>query len=377
MKKLGIVEKLNNQRKGSLDFGMLISIFILLCMGIVMLSSASSYYGLSNYSNSNFYLTKQLEFGIVGFIAMIIISKIDYNIYKKWGFLIYGFGILLMIAVLIPGIGESRNGATRWIAIGTNTFQPSELMKIALVIGISTYLALNYKKLNKFKGYYVPLIMLGLVMIIMFFQNHLSGTLVMIIAAVSIIFASGIKIKVKHIVPILIISSIALGGFIFAERFRLQRIISFMNIEEDITGGNWQSAQSLYAVGSGGLFGRGLGQSRQKYLWLPEAQNDFIFAVVGEELGLVGTVTVIAIFSFFIYRGFKIAITAKDLYGSLLATGITSVFALQIIVNVAVVTCLIPVTGMPLPFFSYGGTALFINLCTMGILLNVSRSCKN
>jgi len=213
-------------------------------------------------------------------------------------------------------------------------------MKIGLVIGMSTYLSLNYKKLTSFKGYIIPILMLLLVVIVMFMQKHLSGTIVM----------SG--------------------------SFRLDRIVSFLNPEEDIKGGNWQAAQSLYAIGSGGVFGRGLGQSRQKYLWLPEAQNDFIFSVLGEELGLVGTVTVLALFSFFIYRGYRIAITARDMYGSLLATGITSAFALQILVNIAVVTCTVPVTGMPLPFFSYGGTALFINLCAMGILLNISRTCR-
>ena len=370
-----------NEKK--IDFGMLITIIILLCAGIVMVASASSYYALSNYENSNYFLVRQLVFGIVGFIVMLIISKIDYKNYKRWGYIFYILCLVLLILVLTP-LGQTRNGAKRWLGFGALVFQPSEIMKIGLVIGMSTYLSLNYKKLNSLKGYLVPILMLVLVVIVMFLQKHLSGTIVMVIAAISIIFASGIKIKLRYILlgGILVVGMLAVfilmpsGETESSGSFRMDRIVSFLNPEEDIRGGNWQAAQSLYAIGSGGIFGRGLGQSRQKYLWLPEAQNDFIFSVLGEELGLVGTLTILALFSFFIYRGYKIAINSRDMYGSLLATGITSAFALQILVNIAVVTCTVPVTGMPLPFFSYGGTALFINLCAMGIVLNISRYSK-
>ena len=381
MKKINLSNSENNKK---LDFGMLITIIILLCAGIVMVASASSYYALSNYENSNYFLVRQLVFGIVGFIVMLIISKIDYKNYKRWGYLFYILCLVLLILVLTP-LGQTRNGAKRWLGFGMLVFQPSEIMKIGLVIGMSTYLSLNYKKLNNLKGYIVPILMLALVVAVMFLQKHLSGTIVMVVAAVSIIWASGLKVKFRYIILGGILVAGMLAVFILIPSgdstesggsFRMDRIVSFLNPEEDIRGGNWQAAQSLYAIGSGGIFGRGLGQSRQKYLWLPEAQNDFIFSVLGEELGLIGTVTVLALFSFFIYRGYKIAISAKDMYGSLLATGITSAFALQIIVNIAVVTCTVPVTGMPLPFFSYGGTALFINLCAMGILLNISRYCK-
>lgn len=388
MKKLKLITdgSENNEKdtKNNLDFGMLITIIILLCAGIVMVASASSYYALSNYNNSNYFLVRQLFFGIIGFIFMIIISNIDYKRYKKWGYLFYIICLVLLVLVLTP-LGQTRNGAKRWLGFDALVFQPSEIMKIGLVIGMSTYLSLNYKKLTSFKGYIIPILMLLLVVIVMFMQKHLSGTIVMFVAACSIIFVSGIKVKARYIIAGIIAAAAMLAVFIFmpsgdstesSGSFRLDRIVSFLNPEEDIKGGNWQAAQSLYAIGSGGIFGRGLGQSRQKYLWLPEAQNDFIFSVLGEELGLVGTVTVLALFSFFIYRGYRIAITARDMYGSLLATGITSAFALQILVNIAVVTCTVPVTGMPLPFFSYGGTALFITLCAMGILLNISRTCR-
>ena len=378
MKKVSIINKIsNNEEKKSLDFSMLVTILILLSMGLVMVATASSYHALSTYGNSSELLTKQLTLGLLGVAGMLIISKIDYRAYRKWSYLGYIVALCLLIAVLTP-LGVTVNGAKRWLGFGeTLTFQPSEIMKVMLVLATATYISTNVKKLNSFKGYIVPLILLIAVVIVMFLQKHMSGTLVMVVASFSVIFASGIKIKAKYVIAIILIGVLALGAFIAAEPFRLKRILSFTNPEEDIQDGNWQAAQSLYAIGSGGIFGRGLGQSRQKYLWLPEAQNDFIFSVLGEEFGLVGTVAVLATFTFFIYRGYRIAITCKDMYGSLIATGITSVFAIQIFVNIAVVTCTMPVTGMPLPFFSYGGTALFINLCTMGILLNISRNCKN
>lgn len=383
MKKLGS-ESNEIKSTNRLDFGMLITIVILLCAGIIMVASASSYYALSKYNNSNYFLVRQLFFGVAGVVCMIIISKIDYGKYKKWGYLIYALCLVLLILVLTP-LGQTRNGAKRWLGFGALVFQPSEMMKIGLVIGMSTYFSLNYKKLSSLKGYIIPILMLVLVVGVMFLQKHLSGTIVMVVAAFAIILASGLKLKTRYIILGVIFIASMLAVFIMMpskdstdsnDSFRLARIVSFLNPEEDIKGGNWQAAQSLYAIGSGGIFGRGLGQSRQKYLWLPEAQNDFIFSVLGEEFGLVGTVVVLGLFTFFIYRGYRIAITAKDMYGALIATGITSAFALQILVNIAVVTCTVPVTGMPLPFFSYGGTALFINLCAMGILLNISRSCK-
>lgn len=378
MKRFKLITKSSDgEEKKNMDFSMLVTIMLLLCMGLIMVATASSYHALSTYGNSNELLTKQLIFAIIGVIAMLIISKIDYRVYKKWSYIGYILALLLLIAVLTP-LGVSVNGAKRWLGFGESLrFQPSEIMKIVLVLATATYISLNTKKLNSFKGYIIPLLMLGLVIVVMFLQKHMSGTLVMIVASFSIIFASGIKIKARYIIAFILIVLVAGTIFITAEEFRMKRILSFLNPEEDIQDGNWQAAQSLYAIGSGGVFGLGLGQSRQKCLWLPEAQNDFIFSILGEEFGLIGTLVVLGVFTFFIYRGYRIAITCKDLYGSMIATGITSVFALQIFVNIAVVTCTMPVTGMPLPFFSYGGTALCINLCAMGILLSISRNCKN
>lgn len=355
------------------DFKLFFSVMVLLCIGLVMVASASSYYALTEFNNSNHFLVRQLVFAVIGVIAMLVISKINYRVYSKFAYIIYGFVLLLMILVLVPGIGTEVNGARRWIDLKVTTFQPSELMKIALTIVLSTYIVNNYKKLTSIPRYIVPAVFFALVCIVMFFQNHLSGMIVMAFITGVIFLASGMKLEAKYVVPIILIGLLAIGGFLFAKGFRMDRITSFLNPDEDITGSNWQASQSLYAIGSGGLFGRGLGQSRQKYLWLPEAQNDFIFAVTAEELGFVGSTIIVLIFTYFIIRGIRTALKCNDLFGMLIATGITAMFAFQIIVNIAVVTKSMPVTGMPLPFFSYGGTSLLINLAAVGILLNISR----
>ena len=355
------------------DFKLFFSVMVLLCVGIVMVASASSYYALTEFNNSNHFLVRQLAFAVMGVIAMLAISKINYRVYAKFAYIMYGFALLLMILVLIPGIGTEINGARRWIDLKITTFQPSELMKITLTIALSAYIVNNYKKLTSIPRYIKPAIFFLLVCIVMFFQNHLSGMIVMAFITGIIFLASGMKLEAKYIVPIILIGALAIGGFLFAKGFRIDRITSFLNPDEDITGSNWQASQSLYAIGSGGLFGRGLGQSRQKYLWLPEAQNDFIFSVTAEELGFIGSTVIIGIFGYFIIRGIRTALKCNDLFGMLVATGITAMFAFQIIVNVAVVTKSMPVTGMPLPFFSYGGTSLLINLAAVGILLNISR----
>lgn len=363
-------------KSGAIDFGMFVITITLLCIGLVMVASASSYHALIFYGDSNHLFVRQLVFAIVGVIGMIIISKIDYKKYKKWSYLAFIFAAILLLLVITP-LGVTRNGAKRWLGVGeVLQFQPSEIMKLVLVLAIATYLSRNTKKLNDLMGYIVPMIMLLIVGLLMYFQKHMSGLLVLGVAAMSVIFTSGIKLKAKTIMAVVLIVGLAGAAFIFADSFRLQRIFSFMNPEQDIKDGNWQPVQSMYAIGSGGLLGRGLGQSRQKYLWLPEAQNDFIFSILCEELGFVGSSLVLMLFACFIFKGYKIAMTCKDFYGSLIAAGITSIFAFQIIVNVAVVTCTMPVTGMPLPFFSYGGTSLFINLCSMGILLNISKNCN-
>lgn len=375
-------------KKKNMDTLLLMATLILLGIGLVMVASASSYSALAQYGDQNILLKSQARFAAIGVIGMFFVSKLDYNFYKKHSYMIYIFSAILMLLVFVPGIGKNVKGATRWIGIaGTSiSIQPSEFMKIALAMAVSKYITENYKNMQEFKHLIVPVTMLASTVVIMYFQNHLSGSLVMIAIAGSIILASGIKIKKRYIFLGILLLGIALYLFLFGlpwkekgeeESFRIQRIIAHFKADENDKDVQWQGNQSLFAVGSGGVFGRGLGQSRQKYLYLPEAQNDFIFSIYAEEFGFVGSVFVIGVFFLLIYRGYIVAAHQKDMYGALLATGITTMIAFQTIINIAVVTAVIPVTGMPLPLFSFGGTALVINLIAIGILLNLSRYAEN
>lgn len=374
---LDIISNLTKDSKGKqLDFTLLFTLFILLCIGLLSLCSASSYYALNETNSSSYYIVRQIGFAIAGVVAMLAISKLDYKIYKKLGMFAYIVGLVLMLLVFVPGVGYAVNGARRWVNLGLFSFQPSEMMKVCLIIGISTYIVGNPKKNNNGNGYIVPAFMTLLVCVIMYFQSHLSGAAIMAVTSVAIIITSGMKIKAKTIILWGIVILAAGAIFLFSEEYRLERVTAFFNPTKDITGSNWQTTQSLYAIGSGGLFGRGLGQSRQKYLWLPEAKNDFIFSVFAEEFGFVGSVIVVGLFAFFVIRGITIGLKSKDLFGTLITVGIIGMFAFQIVVNIAVVTKLFPATGMPLPFFSCGGTSLLINLASMGIVFNVSRQGK-
>lgn len=364
----------SEQRKGkSLDFTLLFVLIIILCLGLVTLSSASSYYALTQYGNSTYYLSKQVIFAAIGIIFMLVISKIDYKRYLKLSYFGYIMGILLMLAVFIPGLGSSAKGATRWLNLGITTIQPSEVMKILLIMALSTYITKNQSKIQNLKGYLIPAALVSLIVVIMYFQDHLSGAIVMIAIACIVIFTGGIKLKLRLLIIGGMVFIAAVAGFIFSDDYRIERVFGFLNPEADISGGNWQPTQSVYAIGSGGVFGKGLGQSRQKYLWLPEAQNDFIFSIYAEEFGFVGVIVLLILLSYFIIRGITIGLKSKDLFGMLLTVGIIGLFAFQFIINIAVVTKSMPTTGMPFPFFSSGGTSLMINLMAMGIVLNVSR----
>lgn len=255
----------------NLDYPMLLVICVLICFGLVILGSASSYAALNTYSDSNYFLFRQLGCAIAGVAIMLVISKIDYNMYKRLAYLGYFVALFLMIAVLIPGIGVNVKGAQRWLGVGFLRFQPSEIMKIMLVIAVSSYIVINYKKIRNIWGYLPAILMLALVCIVMYFQNHLSGTVIMIVGTFSVIFISGVKLNPKIITAMVFL--VVLAGCIFVlsdsikvedgkltfqESFRTKRIVAFLNPEEDLKGDNWQAAQSLYAIGTGGVFGLGL-----------------------------------------------------------------------------------------------------------------------
>ena len=367
------------------DFVLVIIIILLLSSGIIMVLSASAPSALSETGSSYTYVTKQAIFAVIGLGVMYFFSRFDYRIFKKLYWPVYWASVGILLLVLIPGLGISANGATRWITLGFTQFQPSELTKVGMIIFYAGYLSDHKKELRDFKkGFLKPLaFLLPPVAIAYVIQNHLSVCLVM--GSITVVMMIMAGCRMSHFIFSGLVGG-GLGGGALAlyllskgqsagsESFRLGRILSFMDPWADPTGTGWQAIQSLYAIGSGGIFGVGLGASKQKYLYIPEPQNDFIFSILAEELGFVGCTVVIILFALFIWRGILIAMKAPDMFSSLLATGITTLVMVQVVINIGVVTNSIPNTGMPLPFFRAGGTALTILLGRCGILLNISRS---
>ena len=343
-----------------IDFTLLITILLLLSIGLIMVLSASSPSALSETGNSYSFFSKQLIFAILGIIAMLFISKVDYRFYKK--FYKHAWWIALLLLALVLVAGKTINGAKRWIEIkGIGQFQPSEFTKIGLIIFYAGYLSDHKNDLKQFgKGFVLPMaFLIPPIAILYFVQNHLSVSLVVCIVTCVMMLMAGCRLL--HFmfaglagvagVALVIIRELLKGDA--SDSFRMDRIMTFFDPWSDATGTGYQMVQSLYAIGSGGLFGVGLGNSKQKYLYIPEPQNDFIFAIVAEELGFVGCVTIILLFAIFVWRGIVISMKAPDMFGSLLAIGVTTLVATQAIINIAVVTASIPTTGMALPFFSY------------------------
>ena len=359
--------------KNPIDFTLLITILLLLSIGLIMLLSASSPSALSESGNSYSYFFRQGVFAVAGLFMMWVISNIDYRFYQKYYKLAYVVAFLFLLAV--PFIGREVNGAKRWIYITESlSIQPSEFVKLLMIIFYSATLVKNRDELNKYgKGFLKHLVFLAPIIGLLLIQPHFSASIVIIgIVAIMMIIAG---CKFWHfLVTGAVVGVPGVIALILLEPYRLERVTTFLDPWKDATGSGWQVIQSLYAIGSGGLFGAGLGESKQKYLYIPEPHNDFIFSILAEELGFIGCAIVIILFGIFIWRGILIAMKSPDMFGSLMAIGITAQIAIQVIINIAVVTSSMPATGMPLPFFSYGGTSLFILLCEMGILLNISKA---
>ncbi|MGL5576845.1 MAG: putative lipid II flippase FtsW [Sarcina sp.] len=361
------------------DYTLCLTIIILLFFGVMMVYSASFYKAIISEDNSMYFFSRQAIFGVLGLIGMYLLSRVDYKKYKNWKLLIFlsvlSIVLLGITIAKIPGLTHSAYGATRWIKIFGITFQPSELVKYVVVLILAVKLSSLGVKIKSFKSGILPsLAIVGLFAGLIFAQKSMSIAVVTGATGLILIFAAGARWK--HIWGLLGTAAIAGAGMIAVEPFRIARIMNFRDPWKDAAGKGYQVIQSFYALGSGGITGLGLGESRQKTMYMPEPHNDFIFSIIGEELGLIGCIFVIALFLVFIYRGIVISITAKDVYGTLLALGITCIIAIQAIINIAVVTGSMPVTGVPLPFISYGGTALMINLFAMGVLLNISRQCE-
>jgi cell division protein FtsW len=361
--------------KKPFDFLIFMTVIILLAFGTVMVFSASGPNAYNEWHDVYYYLKKQLVMVPLGLTAMFVTMNIDYRKLGKWAPVFLIMSLVMSILVAIPHIGIVVNGAQRWIGIkGTPAvIQPSEFSKLALILFFAYSLSKRKEQLKSFsKGLLPYLLLIGaFAFLTLIFQKHLSATIVIALVSCIILFSAGAKIK--HFVILSIPALAGMAAAIAIQPYRIARVTSFINPFADIRGDGWQIVNSLYAIGSGGIFGRGLGKSLQKFLYIPEPQNDFILSVLAEELGFVGVLVVLILFTILIWRGIKVSINAPDTFGSLLSIGIISLIAVQVIINTAVVTSSMPVTGMPLPFFSYGGTSLLFLMSGIGILLNISR----
>lgn len=352
-----------------IDLPFLVLVLIVLMMGLVVLFSASYASGLADEGDSMFYIKKQFMAALLGLAAMLVASVFDYHYYRKLSWAAAGVSLLLL--VLVFPMGVEANGAKRWLNIGI-TFQPSELAKIGLILILAHLITKNYRNMADLKVGTLPFLgIIGLYAGLVLMEPHLSGAMLMVIIGVVMIFVGGANWK--HLLVCLIIVVLLLVIVVSMTDYMTSRISAWLDPWKDPQGEGYQVIQSLYAIGSGGLMGLGLGNSQQKYGYLPEAHNDYIFSVACEELGFIGAITIILIFALLIWRGFRIAMKAKDKFGFLVCIGIMTQVGAQTLLNIAVVTNAIPSTGISLPFFSYGGTSLLFLLFEMGIVLNISR----
>ncbi|MBP5651257.1 MAG: putative lipid II flippase FtsW [Clostridia bacterium] len=350
-------------------------VLTLIVFGMTMIYSASSYSANIKYGNSYYFVIKQFIGFVLGIVFFMFCYNFDYHKYSKIKYWVICISIVLLALIFVPGIGITSNGARRWIGVGGFTIQSSEIAKFGFVIFASCYMAANYKKMHTFKGALPVLIAGGTICLLILLEPNLSVTLCVGMVMLSMLFVGGMKIK--HFLLLLIPALALVPILIIIEPYRLQRLTAFLNPWANPKEEGFQLIQSLYSLGSGGMFGVGLFNSRQKYLFLPFAESDFIFSIVGEELGFVGCVILCLVYLVLILYGIKIAYRAQDRLGTYLAFGITSVITMQLLINICVVTGLIPPTGIPLPFISAGGTSLSVFMGAIGILLNVDRKEQN
>lgn len=361
----------------SFDMPFLIILLAILVTGLICLYSASYAYSFYwNEGDSFYFIKRQLIFALLGIVAMFVFSFVDYHRWHILAWPLWVFSLVLLgIALLLP----ADNGIHRWIRLpGIGQFQPSEVAKFAMILLFAHLISLNYKRIKTFFRGFVPLLLiLGITCGLVIIEPHLSGTVLLCLLGLVLMFVGGCRLR--YLIGIIALGAAAVFVAVFVLGYEQERIDVWLNplevFSRDYTGRTqaWQTVQSLYAIGSGGLLGQGPGNSRQKHLFLPEPQNDFIFAVVCEELGFIGAVLIILLFALLIWRGFYIAMHASDKFGAVLATGLTAQIGIQVLLNIAVVTNSFPNTGISLPFFSYGGTSLVMLLAQMGLVLAVSR----
>lgn len=346
---------------------------LLMTIGLIMVFSASSVMALAQTGDPYYYLKRQLLGVIVGTVGMLVVMRIDYRIYQRFANLGVAGACVLLILVLL--MGAEISGSRRWINLGVVNVQPSELSKLAIVNFIAAYAAFRKQEIRSFlKGFLPPLLLVGINFGLIMLEPDFGTAVAIFGTAMLMLFASGARFL--HLVAVGLLGIPAFGVLVWLEPYRMERILAFVNPWADPTDTGWNIIQSLLAIGSGGLFGLGLGNSRQKFFYLPEQHTDFIFSILGEELGFLGGIVVIFLIFLFAWRGLRIALRAPDFYGCILAVGITSMIVLQAILNIGVVTGSLPVTGMTLPFISFGSSSLVVSMVGVGILLNISQQIK-
>ena len=367
-------KRIRAERNG-IDLTFLFLVLILLSIGLIMMFSAS--YASSYYEtgDSFYYIKRQLLFAVVGVVMMLAIANIDYHILHRFAFLIYAGTLFLLVVVLIV---PTREDAKRWINLGFTTFQPSELAKFAIVLIFAHLISVNYERMkNPRYGVWPFLVLLGVVVMLMLLEPHLSGTILIVSIGVVMMFVGGTDLKWFMLggvlIGVAIVAAVLIPGVV---PYAMDRLQYWIDPWSDPQNKGFQTIQSLYAIGSGGLMGVGIGNSRQKHLYLPEPHNDFVFSVVCEELGFIGATLIILLFVLLIWRGYVVAMRCRDRFGSMLAVGLTTQVGVQTVLNIAVVTNTIPNTGITLPFISYGGTSVLFLLMEMGIVLSVSNQIK-
>ena len=359
-------------KQKSFDYLLLVAILVISIFGIIMVYSSSYVWAEYKFNDPFKFVKHQGLFFIIGLIFMYTISKIPYEKYYKHCNHILGACILLLILVLIPGIGTVRNGSRSWFGIGSFGIQPSEFTKLALIIFTAKYLCNHQKDLRNIKKGVLPILGLALLVFgLIMLQPDFGTGMILLVTVVGLLFVGGVPFR--FFLSLAGVGAAGIVGLIAVAPYRLARILSFLNPWSDPLGSGFQIIQSLYAIGPGGLFGYGFLNSRQKHFYLPEPQTDFIFSIISEEFGFMGVLIVSSLFILIITRGLRIASKCKEPFGKFLAFGITFGLAFQAVLNLMVVVGLIPVTGVTLPFLSYGGSSLLITLSGMGILLNISR----
>lgn len=351
---------------------MMIAVFIIGLFGIIMIYSASSIWAEYKFHDAFKFVKAQGIFFLAGIVLMNALLKIDYSVYQKHANKILGICFLLLVLVLIPGIGTVRNGSRSWFGLGGFGIQPSEFAKIGLIIYVSKYLANHRKEMRDIKKGVLPILMvIGVFFLLIMLEPDFGTAMVIVLTLVCMIFVSGVK--VSFFVKVGFMGLLGIVGLILVAPYRMARIVSFLNPWTDPLGSGFQIIQSLYAIGPGGLLGQGFLNSHQKHFYLPEPQTDFIFSIISEEFGFLGVLIVVSFFFFLFYRSLKISMRTEDAFGKYLSFGLAFGILIQAVLNLCVVVGLIPVTGVTLPFLSYGGSSLLVSMASIGIILNVSR----